>query len=123
MRSSCEVLISIDTAKALAGMHEQCLVCPYHHKVPCVGGIQFFKSANNVILSPGNEEGFIRPEYFKTAIRLKGGMSKSLGQFQIIMELTHLMYTRRISRLLAARLAQQLELDKKCWDTTGLVVK
>jgi hypothetical protein len=29
MRNSCEVLISIDTVKALAGMHEQRLVFPY----------------------------------------------------------------------------------------------
>lgn len=60
MRNSCEVLISIDTVKALAG------------------GIKFFKSANNVILSPGNEEGFIRPVYFKTAITLEGGKRESL---------------------------------------------
>ncbi|KAL5463742.1 hypothetical protein EMCRGX_G032669 [Ephydatia muelleri] len=46
MRSSCEILIFIDLPKALAG------------------GLKFFRSANNVILSPGNHEGIIPPEYF-----------------------------------------------------------
>lgn len=46
MRSSCEIVIYIDLPKALAG------------------GLKFFRSANNVILSSGNEEGIISPEYF-----------------------------------------------------------
>ncbi len=28
-------------------------------------GIQFFRSANGVVLSPGNEEGLLLPKYFK----------------------------------------------------------
>ncbi|XP_062503092.1 tRNA 2'-phosphotransferase 1-like [Corticium candelabrum] len=60
MRSSCEVLIGIDTAKALEA------------------GIKFFKSANNVILSPGNEKGLIPPEFFRTAVRLKGQTREQL---------------------------------------------
>lgn len=46
MRASSQVYIYIDVAKALES------------------GIPFFKSANNVILSPGNENGFIPSELF-----------------------------------------------------------
>ncbi|KAL3872704.1 hypothetical protein ACJMK2_035911 [Sinanodonta woodiana] len=47
MRKSCEVVIEIDLEKALKAR------------------IPFFRSANNVILSPGNDEGFIPPIFFK----------------------------------------------------------
>ncbi|KZT37753.1 phosphotransferase KptA/Tpt1, partial [Sistotremastrum suecicum HHB10207 ss-3] len=47
MRKSANVIIYIDVPKALAA------------------GIQFYISANGVILSPGNEQGFIPPEFFK----------------------------------------------------------
>lgn len=47
MRASCQVLIFIDLEKALED------------------GIQFFRSANGVVLSPGNEEGLLLPKYFK----------------------------------------------------------
>ena len=30
----------------------------------CTDGLTFFLSANNVILSPGNKNGFILPKYF-----------------------------------------------------------
>ncbi|KAF9511373.1 hypothetical protein BS47DRAFT_1346888 [Hydnum rufescens UP504] len=46
MRSGAEVLIYIDTTKAMAA------------------GYRFFRSANGVILSDGDERGFIPPEYF-----------------------------------------------------------
>ena len=48
MRSSAQVFIYIDVEKAMSE-----------------GGIKFYKSANNVILSPGNADGFILPTYFK----------------------------------------------------------
>ena len=47
MRSSAQVFIYIDVEKAMSE------------------GIKFYKSANNVILSPGNADGFILPTYFK----------------------------------------------------------
>ena len=47
MRSSAQVFIYIDVEKAM------------------IDGIKFYKSANNVILSPGNADGFILPKYFK----------------------------------------------------------
>lgn len=50
MRSSAQVLIYIDMAKALAD------------------GLEFFISANNVVLSPGNREGAIPPEYFRAVL-------------------------------------------------------
>jgi len=46
MRSQADVLIYIDIAKALTD------------------NLKFFISANGVVLSAGNEEGFIPPEYF-----------------------------------------------------------
>ena len=48
MRKNCKVFVYIDTEKAMKN------------------GIKFFKSANGVILSPGNWDGYIIPEYFKT---------------------------------------------------------
>ncbi|VEN42441.1 unnamed protein product [Callosobruchus maculatus] len=46
IRRSAEVFIYIDLTKALSD------------------GIKFYKSLNNVILSPGDENGFIKPKYF-----------------------------------------------------------
>ena len=48
MRSSAQVYIYIDVHKAMRD------------------GLQFFRSANNVILSPGNADGVIESQYFKT---------------------------------------------------------
>ncbi|KAK3587805.1 hypothetical protein CHS0354_042767 [Potamilus streckersoni] len=50
MRSSCEVLIYIDLEKALKD------------------DLKFYLSANKVILSPGNEQGYIYPCYFKAVV-------------------------------------------------------
>ncbi|XP_060077881.1 uncharacterized protein LOC132557400 [Ylistrum balloti] len=51
MRSSCEVIIMLDMKKALAD------------------GLKFFRSANNVILSAGDERGIIYPAYFDTVVQ------------------------------------------------------
>ncbi|KAJ7307362.1 hypothetical protein JRQ81_009375 [Phrynocephalus forsythii] len=53
MRSSCEVAVIIDVAKTLAD------------------GIAFFRSANGVILTPGNENGLLLPCYFQEALQLR----------------------------------------------------
>lgn len=50
MRSTCQVLIYVDVAKAIAD------------------GIDFFLSENQVVLSGGNAEGFIPPTYFKAVL-------------------------------------------------------
>ncbi|XP_052270003.1 uncharacterized protein LOC127871281 isoform X2 [Dreissena polymorpha] len=55
MRSSCEVTIRVDLKKAMDD------------------GIKFFVSANNVILSPGNEDGLIPPKYFELVMDRKKG--------------------------------------------------
>ena len=55
MRSSAQVFIYVDTEKAMAD------------------GIKFYKSANNVILSPGNKEGVLLSQYFKTVKNIKTG--------------------------------------------------
>ena len=52
MRSSAQVYIYIDVHSAMKN------------------GIQFFRSANNVILSPGNADGIIESQYFKTVINV-----------------------------------------------------
>jgi len=57
MRSSAPVFIYIDVEKAMND------------------GIKFFKSANNVILSPGNGDGFIMPQYFKTVKNMKNNQT------------------------------------------------
>ncbi|XP_040827048.1 tRNA 2'-phosphotransferase 1 isoform X1 [Ochotona curzoniae] len=53
MRLSCEVAVFIDGPRALAD------------------GIRFFRSANGVILTPGNANGFLLPKYFKEAWQLR----------------------------------------------------
>ncbi|XP_062051911.1 tRNA 2'-phosphotransferase 1 isoform X1 [Lepus europaeus] len=53
MRPHCEVAVFIDGPLALAD------------------GIRFFRSANGVILTPGNTHGFLPPKYFKEALQLR----------------------------------------------------
>lgn len=89
MRSSCQVLIFINLKKALEGnsyienrcvtvmslflsMFWKCVKVPgvFCPMIPpfiysSIDGIQFFRSANDVILSPGNENGIILPQYFQ----------------------------------------------------------
>jgi len=52
MRSSCELYIYIDSQKALRD------------------GIPFYRSLNNVILSPGNSHGYIETKYFSKVIEV-----------------------------------------------------
>jgi len=60
MRARSEILIHIDIAKAMGA------------------GLKFYRSANNVILSPGNEEGFILKEYFSVVERRDGTLVEDL---------------------------------------------
>ncbi|XP_072840328.2 tRNA 2'-phosphotransferase 1 [Pogona vitticeps] len=53
MRKNCEVAVVINIAKALAD------------------GITFFRSANGVILTPGNENGLLPPCYFQEVLQLR----------------------------------------------------
>lgn len=53
MRPHCEIAVFIDGPLALAD------------------GISFFRSANGVILTPGNTDGFLLPKYFKEALQLR----------------------------------------------------
>ncbi len=52
MRKNCQIAIYVDLNKALKD------------------GVKFYKSANNVILSPGNQSGFIEPKYFSKVLDL-----------------------------------------------------
>lgn len=54
MRVKSEILIHIDMAKAMGA------------------GIKFYRSSNNVILTSGNEEGFLLKEYFSLVERRDG---------------------------------------------------
>ncbi|XP_013776797.1 tRNA 2'-phosphotransferase 1-like [Limulus polyphemus] len=47
MRTNCEIFILIDVVKAIDD------------------GFKFFQSENNVILSPGDKNGYLKPKYFK----------------------------------------------------------
>lgn len=42
-----------------------------HISVLSADGIPFFRSANGVILTPGNADGFLLPKYFKEALQLR----------------------------------------------------
>ncbi|XP_077615826.1 tRNA 2'-phosphotransferase 1 isoform X1 [Crocuta crocuta] len=53
IRPNCEVAVFIDGPLALAD------------------GVPFFRSANGVILTPGNADGFLLPKYFKAALQLR----------------------------------------------------
>uniref|UniRef100_A0A8C6QKH0 2'-phosphotransferase n=2 Tax=Nannospalax galili TaxID=1026970 RepID=A0A8C6QKH0_NANGA len=53
MRPNCEVAVFINGPLALAD------------------GIPFFRSANGVILTPGNTDGLLLPKYFKEALQLR----------------------------------------------------
>ncbi|XP_068222066.1 tRNA 2'-phosphotransferase 1-like [Palaemon carinicauda] len=55
IRSSCQIYIYVDLAKALQG------------------GLKFFRSANNVILCPGNSEGIVSREYFLKVVDRQSG--------------------------------------------------
>jgi 2'-phosphotransferase len=55
MRGSCQVLIYINMKKALED------------------GLKFFRSSNNVILSPGDVDGYIKPLYFDKVCDVKSG--------------------------------------------------
>uniref|UniRef100_A0A2K6SP67 2'-phosphotransferase n=1 Tax=Saimiri boliviensis boliviensis TaxID=39432 RepID=A0A2K6SP67_SAIBB len=53
MRPHCEIAVFIDGPLALAD------------------GMPFFRSANGVILTPGNTDGLLLPKYFKEALQLR----------------------------------------------------
>ncbi|CAH1261564.1 TRPT1 [Branchiostoma lanceolatum] len=53
MRKTCQVLVFIDIAAAMRD------------------GLQFYRSANNVILCPGDREGLILPKYFQQALQAR----------------------------------------------------
>lgn len=55
VRNNVEIYIFIDLAKALTG------------------GIKFYESENGVILTAGNEHGFLTPNYFQKVINVKTG--------------------------------------------------
>jgi 2'-phosphotransferase len=64
MRSSAQVYIYLDMEKALQGLISNC-----HYLLKSfnlLDGFKFFLSTNNVILSPGDDNGFIPSRYFRS---------------------------------------------------------
>lgn len=58
--------------KVISGMRNNCQVAIYVDVKKCVeNGIKFYKSKNDVILSPGNDQGIIPAEYFKKVVDIK----------------------------------------------------
>nr|XP_019573429.1 PREDICTED: tRNA 2'-phosphotransferase 1 isoform X3 [Rhinolophus sinicus] len=78
MRPNCEVAVFINGPLALAGESGHSRDCPRPAERAQVtslalstDGIPFFRSANGVILTPGNADGFLLPKYFKEALQLR----------------------------------------------------
>lgn len=64
-----------DPDKVVSGMRKSCNVLIYLDINKCIDqGIKFYRSANNVILSPGNDEGKIKPELFLKVVNRNGEM-------------------------------------------------
>lgn len=62
----------IDTT-VISGMRINAEVIIYINlKLAITEGLQFYKSLNNVVLSPGDKDGFIRPKYFLRVCDGKG---------------------------------------------------
>jgi 2'-phosphotransferase len=58
--------------EVISGMRGNCQIAVYIDIKECLNdGIKFYRSENNVILSPGDQMGFIRPKYFKRVYDLK----------------------------------------------------
>uniref|UniRef100_A0A3Q2LGK4 2'-phosphotransferase n=1 Tax=Equus caballus TaxID=9796 RepID=A0A3Q2LGK4_HORSE len=78
IRPNCEVAVFINGPLALAGESGHSGDCPrpsgrmgVTSLVLSADGIPFFRSANGVILTPGDADGFLFPKYFKEALQLR----------------------------------------------------
>lgn len=72
MRSSADVYIYIDMESALRGSCDEFNSTVVITVGLFVDGLQFYVSANNVILSPGNAEGCIPTRYFRLVENRRG---------------------------------------------------
>ena len=80
MRATAQVTSTNQEAKIFTVTNQRVTIFNYYffqvyiyidvHKAMS-DGLVFFRSANNVILSPGNEEGTIETKYFKTVKNVK----------------------------------------------------
>ncbi len=75
MRSTCQIAIFVDVKKACEGKHEVYQICRKKKQKYSIhlssylfcsfaDGIKFYRSENNVILTPGDDDGFLKPKYF-----------------------------------------------------------
>jgi 2'-phosphotransferase len=60
------------SAEVISGMRASCSLVVYVDLVAAmrVGGLRFFESQNGVVLTEGDADGFLRPQFFKRAVRL-----------------------------------------------------
>ena len=60
------------SAEVISGMRASCTLVVYVDLVAAmrVGGLRFFESQNGVVLTEGDADGFLRPQFFKRAVRL-----------------------------------------------------
>ncbi|KAK7482223.1 hypothetical protein BaRGS_00026572 [Batillaria attramentaria] len=66
MRNSCDIMIYLDLEKALSG------------------GLKFFRSANNVILCAGNQDGVIEPTFFSKVVDRRTGKLLSIEEDSLV---------------------------------------
>lgn len=57
MRSNCQIAVYVDIKSAMRS------------------GLKFYRSSNNVILCPGNENGYLETRFFSKVVDLKQGIS------------------------------------------------
>ncbi|CAK9437753.1 uncharacterized protein LODBEIA_P21310 [Lodderomyces beijingensis] len=79
--------LTCDEYKSISGVRvsADCLV--YIDTDLCIAaGLKFYKSANDVILTPGDSEGLIKWEYVSKVIELRKGKGKSKGEGEVALE-------------------------------------
>jgi 2'-phosphotransferase len=76
------------SAEVISGMRASCTLVVYVDLVAAmrVGGLRFFESQNGVVLTEGDADGFLRPQFFKRAVRLhrSGGKVSSEEELALI---------------------------------------
>ena len=67
------------TDGVISGMLRSCSLLIYVHLPRALAdGFVFARSSNNVILCPGNQDGFLPAAYFSRVVRIQGGKEEEL---------------------------------------------
>ncbi|CAK8698489.1 unnamed protein product [Clavelina lepadiformis] len=68
-----------DENKVISGMKRSCTIFIYIDlEAALKDGLEFFLSTNGVVLSPGDEKGYLKPKYFKEVVGISHGNRCSL---------------------------------------------